>query len=136
MREFVAWIDEGKYCGAGSAFGIGKTILEALMRYRRGIPALECGGVRKMDNGNGSLMRIFPFVLATLGQEEQKQESWEVFVREICDASRLTHAHPVSYFSCLFFSFFLRELFQGRNIGEAYERTRLIMSAPYWGANR
>lgn len=59
MNQFVAWWERNEYCAVDKAFGLGKTVARALGAYLAGQPA-PC---RRQDNGNGALMRIFPFTV-------------------------------------------------------------------------
>ena len=43
MRRYVAWYRDGDYSVIGRCFDIGVTTAEALTRFERGTPALECG---------------------------------------------------------------------------------------------
>lgn len=86
MNQFVAWWERNEYCAVDKAVGLGKTVARALGAYLAGQPA-PC---RRQDNGNGALMRIFPFTVysVALGEEER--------IRLIRAASTLTHGHEIS----------------------------------------
>lgn len=61
MNEFINWYHYDKYTNSESGkFDIGNTTRNALINYYNGKSALESGGMRERDNGNGSLMRILP----------------------------------------------------------------------------
>ena len=65
MENLVRWCSEDAYTPTGEMFDIGRTCLTAIRAYLAtyGKPALECGLTDEHSNGNGSLMRILPFVL-------------------------------------------------------------------------
>ena len=66
MREFFAWWNDGRYSSLSFPFGLGNNISHAMKRFEAGMPALDCGGKGFRDNGNGALMRMFPFSVYTL----------------------------------------------------------------------
>jgi ADP-ribosylglycohydrolase len=100
MARFFRWADEGYMTAHGKVFDMGISTQKALSRYGRGTPPLECGSQGQYDNGNGSLMRILPMALylhCRFGPEfSSKPEAYEL----IHQASRVTHAHPISQISC------------------------------------
>lgn len=99
MNNFVSWLENGEFTPTGEAFDVGRTCLEAIVRYKRdGLPPMECGCDGEYSNGNGSLMRIHPFVLYAINIEEDDLY-WRLM--EIAkNASRLTHAHQISVVAC------------------------------------
>lgn len=118
MDRFVRWWENGEYCAvAGSPFGLGGCVARALARYRRGVPAVECGGTGFGENGNGSLMRIFPFSMLCLARALDDDRTF----RLISDASGITHAHDISKMSCFIYTLFLRECLQTKDPRAAYE---------------
>lgn len=117
MNRFVAWWERGEYCAIERPFGLGKTVGLALGRFKAGRPASECGGTRVRDNGNGSLMRIFPIALMLSSKTVAPQERWEL----IGQASRLTHAHAISELSCIIYCEFLGFILAGSSIEETYQ---------------
>ena len=104
MDNFGKWLDDGEYTPSGEAFDIGRTCLNAIIRYfTKGTKATESGGTDERSNGNGSLMRIHPFAL------------YEFFngtfdINNIHTASALTHAHERSKMACGIYAFVLWEL--------------------------
>jgi len=56
MRKFLEWYDEGAYTPYGEVFDIGGTTREALERFVKGTPPLNCGGSSERDNGNGGIL--------------------------------------------------------------------------------
>lgn len=99
--EFARWLYEGAYTPDGSAFDVGNATATAIEQGR------GCDGER--SNGNGSLMRIAPLALTTVGDDE------------IRDASAVTHAHAISKEACVAFVRILREVLRGEALAAAIE---------------
>ncbi len=100
MRNFLKWYRTGEYTADGDTFDVGITTREALERFERGIPALECGGYGEYDNGNGSLMRVLPLVFylgITYGADFQDNDEAMAIIHSV---SALTHAHRRSQIAC------------------------------------
>ena len=122
MDRFLRWWEGGEYCAvSGMPFGLGGCIAGALSRYKRGVPAEKCGGTGFRDNGNGSLMRIFPFSMLCLARAFDEDRIF----RLISDASGITHAHDISKMSCFIYTLFMRSCLQTRDPRAAYEEVRL-----------
>ncbi len=115
MDNFVAWLEKGEYTPTGESFDIGRTCLEAIVSYCRGeADAKSCGRDGEYSNGNGSLMRIHPFVLwATLTLLNHSEDGYWLWMGCIKRASELTHAHDRSVMGCYIYgyclSFLLKE---------------------------
>jgi ADP-ribosylglycohydrolase len=107
MRHFGAWIDEGAFSPVGECFDVGRACLAAVRRYQEGTPPVDCGGRGEFDNGNGSLMRIHPFVLYAM--YSHAVDAPDAFIT--C-ASSLTHAHPCAVAACLIYAAVLREVLE------------------------
>ncbi|MBR5095456.1 MAG: ADP-ribosylglycohydrolase family protein [Oscillospiraceae bacterium] len=116
MRQFLLWCDKGLYCSIDQPFGLGRTVGDALRRYRYGKPALRCGGVGVRDNGNGALMRIFPFSIWCVLRDLDDTETLAV-VRQ---GAQLTHGHEIAALSCYLYTLFLRECLRTRSPQLAY----------------
>ena len=107
MKNFCEWYEAGEFTPTGVLFDIGGSCSRAISNYLHyGTPALKCGGKDEYSNGNGSLMRIYPFVLYAHYHGLSDKE----LLRLIKDGSSLTHAHALSVNSCTVYSFILREL--------------------------
>ena len=124
MKQFSRWWNENEYCCLDYPFGLGTNISAAMLRFRMGFPALECGGTGLMDNGNGALMRILPFAMYCIMHELDTDKTAQI----ISNASAITHRHPISRMSCLIWTEFLRALADGSAISRA---VREISSLPY-----
>lgn len=88
-RRAVAWMDGPDY-KPGPRFDIGNATRSALHRVKQGVPAIEARERSEQSNGNGSLMRILP--IALVGRNLPAA----VVSDRACQASRVTHAHPIS----------------------------------------
>ncbi|MBQ9282004.1 MAG: ADP-ribosylglycohydrolase family protein [Treponema sp.] len=118
MKRFESWLFNNEYTTEKRAFDMGQTCSMAIFSFRKGIPAIECGGKKINQNGNGSLMRISPIVfylqkkfgLNLLENEESVDAAFEV----IQNVSSLTHAHPVAKLGCCIYCTFLLEILNGR----------------------
>ena len=128
MERFLRWWEGGEYSAVpGMPFGLGGCIAKALSRYKRGVLVERCGGTGFRDNGNGSLMRIFPFSMVCLARAFDEDRIF----RLISDASGITHAHNISKMSCFIYTLFLRGCLQTRDPRAAYEEIRLGSEAEF-----
>ncbi|MCI7679803.1 MAG: ADP-ribosylglycohydrolase family protein [Clostridiales bacterium] len=96
MKRFAAWAQKGDYTPHRETFDMGEATRRAIIRYLDGTPPLECGGTGERDNGNGSLMRIMPFVLVAIRDGDRKIRD----LTGIHNASALTHRHPRCMVAC------------------------------------
>lgn len=108
MQEFCRWVYRGEYTQDGTAWGLGNTTLDSILRYINGDSVYECGGTGERDNGNGSLMRILP--LAYLNDRDYSIELVE-------QVSALTHAHMRSKIGCALYTEIARSLIKTRGEG-------------------
>lgn len=124
-ERFLQWFELGHWAAHGLVFDIGNATRQALLRIRHGIPASEAGGREPYDNGNGSLMRILPVVLANLHQDES------TFITRIAQASAITHGHLRSQMACAFHGLVVRELMQEASPLEALHKAQQIFQRLY-----
>ena len=104
MENFSRWYHDGEYTPTGVMFDVGGTCRKVILNYtRHHKKPLECGLTDAYSNGNGSLMRILPFVLYSEFMPCQRME----LIRE---GSMLTHAHPRSQIGCLIYAVILTHL--------------------------
>ena len=86
MRRYLRWIDEGYYSSKDHAFGLGKTVINALFRYRKtGNPYSGCA--ESCYSGNGSLMRLAPIAIY---YRNNPLQAWKYASL----SSKTTHASP------------------------------------------
>lgn len=100
MYRFTEWLDYAKYTATDKLFDIGISTNKAILNFKNGKTATNCGMKGINENGNGSLMRILPFVyylkLSNLSENEKNML--------INQASSLTHAHEISRLGCKIYS--------------------------------
>lgn len=116
MYQFLRWWGKGEYSSLDFPFGLGLTIGKALDRYKKGTPAIQCGGTNIRDNGNGALMRMFPFSMYCILKNYSDEETLKL----IRKAAGLTHGHEINAMSCFIYTLFLRECIRTRNPERAY----------------
>lgn len=123
MQNFAKWIEEGAYTSTGENFDVGRSCLHSVIgfikicRHENGEYRLPpdfditaCGQKGEFANGNGSLMRIHPFVLYAYAN----QMSVDEWLGMIVKASALTHAHDRSEMGCLIYTFVLMSLLKDK----------------------
>lgn len=108
MDNFVKWCSCDEYTPTGEMFDIGRTCLNAIRRYLTNddLPAIKSGMNDEYSNGNGSLMRIHPFVLMA-HYNRNAHMAWEEIIEK---ASALTHAHERSILACKIYTTILFNL--------------------------
>lgn len=107
MRNFGRWYYMDEFTPTGETFDIGNICSQAIENYFfNGKKWFECGLADEQSNGNGSLMRIHPFVLYTFNLNTNVKTKIEII--EL--ASGLTHAHPRAKMACGIYAFVLWEL--------------------------
>ena len=105
MNKFAQWLGEGRYTANGEVFDVGNSTRKAILLYAAGdISPTECGQNSEWDNGNGSLMRMLPFVLYLYYRKLENP------LDIIADASRLTHSHERSIVGCGIYALILWEI--------------------------
>ncbi len=98
MYNFGKWLAEDEYTATGETFDVGNACKNAIIDYhahKMGIT--ECGQREEYSNGNGSLMRINPFVLYLLAKDGEINKNNLSFIYR---ASMLTHAHSRAMLGC------------------------------------
>jgi tyrosine-protein phosphatase YwqE len=110
-------------------FDVGNTCSYAIDNYfAYHKPIEECGLSGEHSNGNGSLMRIHPFVLYTYANQMSVDEWLGVIVK----ASALTHAHDRSKIGCLIYTFILMSLLKDKGkdgLRDALKKAERYLSA-------
>ena len=108
MENFGRWFYEGEYTPTGVCFDVGGCCASAIRNYcKGGLDTDACGLGAEKDNGNGSLMRIHPFVLLS-----DREKPLSERLTEIDRASALTHAHPRSLIGCRIYAVILWALLE------------------------
>lgn len=107
MLNFGKWYYNDEFTPTGEMFDVGNSCSIAIENYfTNKMPYSKCGETREGANGNGSLMRIHPFVLYVATMNIPVQD--KIAVIEM--ASALTHAHDRSKMACGIYAFVLWEL--------------------------
>lgn len=127
MRQFMMWWVRGRYTSLDFPFGLGNNVSCALDRFVKGVPALECGGKGFMDNGNGALMRIFPFAMYCIIKGYNDGDTLAL----IRQAAGITHGHEINAMSCYLYTLFLRECLGTGDPKQAYRKVFRMQSADY-----
>ena len=115
MVKFGEWYYDDEYTPTGEMFDVGNTCSYAIDNYFAYHKLVEeCGLTEEHSNGNGSLMRIHPFVMyATATFLKGNEEGYWLWMECIKRASALTHAHDRSIMGCYIYgyclSFLLKE---------------------------
>ena len=134
MINFARWYYQDIFTPTGEMFDVGNTCSIAIERYIKDkINWRECGLNDERSNGNGSLMRIHPFVLYTFQLDTNVKTKIEIIEM----ASALTHAHPRSMMACGIYAFVLWELLDDTNRFRGKEAIRrgLRKARKYYGSN-
>lgn len=103
MENFCAWYYDDAFTATGITFDVGITCADAIKNYcEKGKRPIDCGRCEENKNGNGSIMRINPFVLYVYNRFSLDER-----IKIIHEASMLTHAHKRSLIGCGIYSFVL-----------------------------
>lgn len=111
---FIAWLDQAWWTAHGVVFDVGNATQEAIGRLRMGVPPTEAGVSGENQNGNGSLMRIFPLIFWLKGK------SPETKFAAVKEVSSLTHRHIRAVLACHYATEFALLLLDGQSPREAY----------------
>jgi ADP-ribosylglycohydrolase len=126
MRNFCEWYYAAKFTPTGTVFDIGNTCYDAIYNYTNlNYPALKCGRADISSNGNGSLMRIHPFVLYAYYNGIQNDNN---LIEIIKNASSLTHAHQCSIDGCIIYACVLYRLLSNPSKNSIYEGLEMARS--------
>lgn len=99
MERFGDWLWNATNTARDEVFDVGGATKQAVFRYAKKTPALECGERAENSCGNGSLMRIMPtalYLVGRYGNEVLDDRAAEV----IHNTSRCTHAHARCQMAC------------------------------------
>ncbi len=108
MLNFGKWYYKDDFTPTGTMFDVGNTCSYAIANYfEQEVPLDRCGVNEEYANGNGSLMRIYPFVLYMVASNGEIDKAG---IDLIFQASALTHTHIRSQIGCAIYAFVLAEL--------------------------
>jgi ADP-ribosylglycohydrolase len=106
MTNFGKWYHNAEYTPTNVMFDIGGTCRKAILNYTAEHKnPLDCGLSDSYSNGNGSLMRIHPFVLFSAAKGKDPFDMTLIY-----EASALTHGHERSKIGCGIYAIILRFL--------------------------
>ena len=118
MDKLCLWYTKHEYTPMGNRFDVGNICAEAITNYIKGVrPATRCGLDGTYSNGNGSLMRIHPFVLYAF----VKGIGFDEWIDIVAQGSCLTHSHERSEIGCGIFSFVLMRLLENPDKSVVYK---------------
>jgi ADP-ribosylglycohydrolase len=91
MGNFVKWANLDDYTPTGEMFDIGVTCKKAIRKFveEEGISPLACGLPYENANGNGSLMRIHPFVLMVYFRDDLRPLAVSALFERLLDGGRI-----------------------------------------------
>lgn len=128
MYKFTEWVDYAKYTATDELFDIGISTSKAISNFKRGENAVNCGTRGIRENGNGSLMRILPFVYYLYFSNYTDEEKTAI----IDQVSSLTHAHEISRLGCKIYTDYVTMLLNGINKVKALELIQKIDYSKYY----
>lgn len=128
MYRFTEWVDKAKYTATDKLFDIGISSSNAIQNYKQGIAAENCGMKGFNENGNGSLMRILPFVYYAYLKKLSREER----IYLINTASSLTHAHEISKLGCNIYCDYIILLLNGYSKKEAFDMLKELDYSSYF----
>jgi ADP-ribosyl-[dinitrogen reductase] hydrolase len=110
MKRYCRWQDDGYMSSTGECFDIGRTVADALARYRRsGDPF--AGSTHRHSAGNGSLMRLAPVPMFFYPDLDAVE-------RFAAESSRTTHGAAESVDACRLFARAICRALAGSEKGE------------------
>ena len=110
-NRFFNWYRKNKYTPLGKVFDIGRTTIQALVKYELKLDeAKNCGEEGEYSNGNGSLMRMIP--IAYYIYYKKIKDDKEIY-NIVKDVSSITHRHEVSILGCYIYVSFILGLLNG-----------------------
>ena len=107
MEKYTRWIDTGYCSSREQAFGIGQTILQAMMKFHRDKDPFS-GSTAPQTAGNGGLMRLAPVPMFFYPDREQA-------VHFAIESSRTTHAADECLWATQIFANMLLNVFDGKD---------------------
>jgi ADP-ribosylglycohydrolase len=111
MQNFLMWFADAAFTPWDSVFDIGGATRRAITRYASGMNLSDCGGKSRMDNGNGSLMRILPLAFIPCS------------VNDVNTVSGLTHNHEISKRACRLYLIIAEQILKGNPFRAYYTDT-------------
>lgn len=128
MYKFTEWVNYAKYTATDELFDIGISTSKAISNFKRGEKPTNCGTKGINENGNGSLMRILPFVYY-LKFSNFSEEEKTILINQ---ASALTHAHEISQLGCKIYADYVTLLLDGVEKNKALDLLKEIDYNKYY----
>lgn len=123
MRKFVKYHDEGYWTPFGKMFDIGRTTVEAINKFKKGVLPEKCGGQSEYDNGNGAIMRISPLAFLLYNNFD--------FVKKaeiIKQYTEITHAHPRAIVGSIIYTEFLVRLYHNNSFEKSIKEIQELFN--------
>lgn len=115
---FVDFAFNNRFTPHGTTFDIGNTTLDAINNFALHHNFRTSGASDEHSNGNGSLMRILPVVYVNHNKPQKTR------IKNAMDLSRITHAHPVSMYSCAIYAEYALNLIETGDPVVSYHTVR------------
>lgn len=121
-QKFIKWFRNSEYTATENRFDIGRTTIQALAKYELKLDkAINCGQTGKMDNGNGSLMRMIPIAYYIYYKGIKDSRKIYEIVKEV---SSITHAHEISILGCYIYVNLVIQLLNGKDSTNAHKKIK------------
>ena len=127
MTNFYYWLHDAKYTPGDEVFDAGRTCIQSIINFSKGMKPLECGQTSISSNGNGSLMRILPVALYSYYKKLSEMEILEL----TNNISSLTHAHEISKLGCYIYVRYTMLLLDGKSKEMAYKQLKNLDYSTY-----
>ena len=127
MTNFYYWLHDSKYTATEEVFDAGRTCIQAIINFSKGMKPLDCGLKGEDNNGNGSLMRILPVALYSYYKKIDENE----IIKLTNEISSLTHAHEISRLGCYIYVRYIMYLLDGCSKIEAYDLIQKVDYSSY-----
>ncbi|MDA1476187.1 ADP-ribosylglycohydrolase family protein [Bacillus changyiensis] len=128
MRKFLKYQEEGYWTPFDEMFDIGRTTVEAITRFKKGIQAEKCGGQSEYDNGNGAIMRISPLIFRLYNEFD--------FIKKteiIKQYTEMTHAHSRAVVGSIIYIELLLRLYHNNSLEESLKRVHNLFVETFEG---
>jgi len=126
-RNFLLWLQNGKYTPYGYAYDIGNGCYDGIMAYKAtGWPM--SGGTSVDNNGNGSLMRIMPACIYCATQVKDT----DMAISLVQDVSKITHAHMRAQIACGIYYFIVNEIINDKDFLDDAIQTGIHKAFAYY----
>ena len=117
MQKFCDWARNANYTATDTVFDIGISTSTAISNYMSSkMPAIKCGPDGERQNGNGSLMRMFPIAVYCMYNNMSEKDEVDL----INNFSSITHGHEISKLGCKIYSDYMKYLVETKDKFEAY----------------